>query len=245
MTSTCPVLLVVGVGPGLGLSVAHRFGREGYAVALISRSSDRHPGYLHTLADAGIEAAAFAADASDTAQLRAAISAARERFGRIDVLWFGPGALDTVRPGDITALTPDEVRAMSAAVLEPAVDAVGQVLPEMRERGTGGLLFAGGASSVVPMPALGALALGGAALRNYALTLHAALADEGVHAGTLTIGGLIERGDIHTALSADAAATGGTLPPTLDPDELADTVWTLYRDRDLVEAMAGEWLSRS
>jgi len=43
---------------------------------------------------------------------------------------------------------------------------------------------------------LGGLALSSAALRNYAITLHAALAPTGVYAGTLTIGGLIERGHL-------------------------------------------------
>jgi hypothetical protein len=43
------------------------------------------------------------------------------------------------------------------------------------------------------MPPLGGLALASAALRTYALTLHVALATAGVYAGTLTIGGLIER----------------------------------------------------
>ncbi len=33
-----PVIAVVGAGPGLGLSIARRFGREGFAVALISRT---------------------------------------------------------------------------------------------------------------------------------------------------------------------------------------------------------------
>jgi NAD(P)-dependent dehydrogenase (short-subunit alcohol dehydrogenase family) len=55
-TSTRPVLLVVGVGPGLGMSVAHRFGFEGYAVALISRSAARHDDYLRSLGDADIDA---------------------------------------------------------------------------------------------------------------------------------------------------------------------------------------------
>jgi hypothetical protein len=49
------------------------------------------------------------------------------------------------------------------------------VLPELTERGDGGLLFAGGLTSVVPMPPLAGLALFAAALRNYAITLHAAL----------------------------------------------------------------------
>jgi NAD(P)-dependent dehydrogenase (short-subunit alcohol dehydrogenase family) len=34
-TSARPVLLVIGVGPGLGMSVARRFGSDGYAVALV------------------------------------------------------------------------------------------------------------------------------------------------------------------------------------------------------------------
>jgi short-subunit dehydrogenase len=54
-----------GVGRGLGMSVAHRFGNEGYAVALVSRSAQRHADYLKSLADAGVDAAAFTADAAD------------------------------------------------------------------------------------------------------------------------------------------------------------------------------------
>jgi hypothetical protein len=60
----------------------------------------------------------------------------------------------------------------------------------MTERGSGGLLFAGGLSSVVPMPSLGGFALASAALRNCALTLHAALAPNGIYAGTITIADL-------------------------------------------------------
>ncbi len=65
MTSTSsPVLVVLGAGPGLGLSVAQRFGAAGYRVALISRSPQRHSDYLAALADNGIEAAAYVADAA-------------------------------------------------------------------------------------------------------------------------------------------------------------------------------------
>jgi NADP-dependent 3-hydroxy acid dehydrogenase YdfG len=226
-----PVLLVIGAGPGLGLSVARRFGKEGYAVALVSRSTTRHAGFLATLADSGVEAAAFAADVTDPARLRAAVDGARERFGRIDALWFGPGGVDGPPPGDIRTIDVAQARGSLEAMVLPAVDAVAQVLPAMRERGSGALLFAGGLSSVLPMPPLGALALAAAALRNHALTLHAALAAEGVYAGTLTIGGLVERGDIHAAVTANPELFGGAVAPTLDPDDLADTVWRMVTDR--------------
>jgi NAD(P)-dependent dehydrogenase (short-subunit alcohol dehydrogenase family) len=36
-----PLIAIVGAGPGLGLSIARRFGREGFAVALISRTQSR------------------------------------------------------------------------------------------------------------------------------------------------------------------------------------------------------------
>jgi hypothetical protein len=77
------------------------------------------------------------------------------------------------------------------------------LIPELTERGSGALLFAGELSSVVPMPALGGLTLATAALRNYAITLNAALQPVGVYAGTITIGGLIDRGDIYGAMQAN------------------------------------------
>lgn len=128
---------------------------------------------------------------------------------------------------------PDDASGARAALnsVVPAVDFASQLLPEMRERGSGGLLFAGGLSSVVPMPPLGGLALAAAALRNYAITLHAALRPVGVYAGTITIGGLIERGDIHRAMAGDAEL------PTINPDELAEQAWGLYRDGTEAEAV--------
>jgi NADP-dependent 3-hydroxy acid dehydrogenase YdfG len=236
MTSTsAPVILVLGVGPGLGMSVAHRFGKEGYAVALISRSADRHADYLSSLADAGVDAAAFTADAADPAQLRSAVNAARKHYGRIDVGYYGPAAMMSLA-GDITTLSAADADSALRDVV-PAVDFASLLLPEFTDRGDGGLLFAGGLSSVVPMPPLGGLALTSAALRNYAITLHAALQPKGIYAGTITIGGLIDRGDIHRAMQASPDLFGSVDVATLNPDELAETVWRLYTERTKAEAV--------
>ncbi|OBB26582.1 short-chain dehydrogenase [Mycolicibacterium peregrinum] len=229
-TSSSPVLVVLGVGPGLGLSIAQRFGADGHRVALISRTPTRHPDYLAALTGNGVEAAAYVADANDPEQLTAALGAVRERFGRIDVGYYGPAAFETAPTENLADLDAGGARAALNSVV-PAVDFASQLLPEMRERGSGGLLFAGGLSSVVPMPPLGGLALAAAALRNYAITLHAALRPVGVYAGTITIGGLIERGDIHRAMAGNAEL------PTINPDELAEQAWGLYRDGTEAEAV--------
>jgi NADP-dependent 3-hydroxy acid dehydrogenase YdfG len=225
--------VVIGAGPGLGMSIAHRFGREGHAVALISRSGARHAGYVSSLAEAGVEAAAFTADVRDRDRLLSVLAAVAERFGSIDLVYYGPGAADPASlPVPIAQTDADGVREAMSWVY-PAVDVVAAVLPGMTERGDGGLLFAGGLSAVLPMPGLGALALSSAALRNYALTLNAGLADKGVYAGTLTIGGLIERGDIHTLVTSQPGRFGAV--GTLNPDRIADEAWRLYTERDRAE----------
>ncbi|WP_433150195.1 SDR family NAD(P)-dependent oxidoreductase [Actinomadura nitritigenes] len=234
MTATT---VVIGAGPGLGMSIAHRFGREGHAIALVSRNASRHSGYLASLASAGIEATSHPADIRDRDGLLLALDAITARHGAIDVLYYGPGAADPA--GRPLPITETDVPAAQEAMgwVYPAIDAVRAVLPGMLERGDGALLFAGGLSSVVPLPMIGNLAISSAALRNYAITLNAALADQGVYAGTLTIGGLIERGDIHRVFLAESERLGGMTVGTLDPDDLADAAWNLYKNRDSAEAI--------
>ncbi|WP_234347717.1 SDR family NAD(P)-dependent oxidoreductase [Streptomyces specialis] len=233
--------MVLGAGPGLGMSMAHRFGREGFAVALISRHRPRHEAYLASLAEAGVPAASFTADVRDRHQLLAALDAARERFGRVDVAYYGPSAADPgALPAPIDRTDAASVREAMNAVY-PAFDVVGGLLPGMTERGDGALLFAGGLAGVVPLPQLGALAISSAALRNYALTLHAALADRGVYAGVLSIGGLIERSDVHRMVTARPERFGRLGLRTLDPDRIADAAWDLVARRDRAEAVFNTW----
>lgn len=224
--------VVIGVGPGLGMSIARRFGREGHPVALISRSDARHAGYLAELAGMGIEAEAYVADAQDPEALRSAL----DRIGPVEIVYYGPNAVSP-RGFDgpmapIDTATSDDIRAAMAWVY-PAVDVVQHLLPGMLERRRGTFLFATGLSAVRPMPMMGALAVPTAGLRNYALTLNATVADRGVHAAALVIGGLLERGDIHAHVLAHSDTYGAI--PTLDPDVVADAAWDLHVSRDRAE----------
>ncbi|MQY18660.1 SDR family NAD(P)-dependent oxidoreductase [Nocardia macrotermitis] len=232
MTNTARTAVIFGVGPGLGMSMARRFGREGYRIALISRSDTRHGDYLAELSALDIEATAHTADVTDLDQLTAVL-AEIAASGDIEFVYYGP---TTGRPVPITEV---DVRTAQAGfeLLWPVIQVVDTVLPGMLERGAGGFIISGGLSSVRPMPMLGQLALVVAALRNYALTLHPALAEQGVYAGTLTIGGLIERGDIHAAMTADPATSVAVQEHTLDPDEVADTAWEMYQKRDRAETI--------
>lgn len=58
-----------GVGPGLGTSLAFKFGRAGYRVALVARRAALLKELVATLAAEGIEAAALPADLTHIAGL--------------------------------------------------------------------------------------------------------------------------------------------------------------------------------
>jgi short-subunit dehydrogenase len=79
-------IAVLGAGTGLGVSMARRFGREGFRVALVARRRDRLDALAAQLADEGIESAAFTADLADPVQIPALVGEIRESLGRIDVV---------------------------------------------------------------------------------------------------------------------------------------------------------------
>ena len=58
--------VVVGVGPGLGASIARRFSKGGFPVALVSRSAENSRSLVEDITKAGGKAAAYSANAADT-----------------------------------------------------------------------------------------------------------------------------------------------------------------------------------
>jgi NAD(P)-dependent dehydrogenase (short-subunit alcohol dehydrogenase family) len=227
------VIAILGAGPGLGMSMAGRFGREGFAVALVSRTDARHAGYRAELAADGVESRSYAADVTDPEQVGDVLARIATDLGDIDTVYYGP--VSATAGSGIVALPEADaaaVRAPFEAMVLPAVGVVAAALPPMLQRGDGALFFGGGLSGLRPMPMLGNVAPAVAALRMYVLTLAAAVKEKGVYAATLTIGGLIERGDIHRMFVEQGASL-----PTLDPDEIADTAWRMYVARDEAEAV--------
>ncbi|OHV27727.1 hypothetical protein BBK14_19480 [Parafrankia soli] len=223
--------------------MARRFGRAGHPVAIVSRSDTRHERYLAHLAADGTTAIALVADVLAAEQQAAVLARVVERLGPIEVLYFGPaGMAPSDFPVPIDQIT-GESALRALAVVPRAVDAVASVLPGMIARDSGVILLPTGLSAVRPMPPLGNLALAAAALRTYAVTLHAALAGTGVYAGSLVIGGGIRGGDIFEAMAGhrvEGLAGSGLdehrlAAVSLDPHEIADRAWRMATARDRAE----------
>src|SRR5262245_61667983 len=147
-TKLIPVAAVVGVGPGLGASLARRFA-NGYAVAIVARRLD----YLQSLAGeiraAGGQVLEIPADVGDRAQVESAFKTIRERLGSPEVLLYNAGSGTW---GAITDITPEQyednwrVNAYGAFVSAKAV------VPDMIARGRGVILFTGATAGVKAGP---------------------------------------------------------------------------------------------
>src|SRR5258707_3397769 len=149
-------IAVFGVGPGLARSVARRFGREGFQVALVARNQYRLDAYTGDLAADGIRAAGFAGDITDRDALPGMIEAITARFGPIDVLVYAPSGLDllnsaaAVRDADAASFEfPLDL------LLRPPATLIRQVLPGMLERGAGPVPFGLPPTASVPVPPFG------------------------------------------------------------------------------------------
>jgi len=206
---TRPVSAVVGVGPGLGLAVARRFGRDGYRVALVGRRADALEGYRESLQAVDVDAEGFVADAGDPATLEAAFGAIRERLGDPSVLVYNAAVLE---PGLSADLAPGKLARDFDVNVIGALAAAQQVLPAMRAAGAGTIVFTGGGLSLEPYPRYTALAAGKAALRSLAFSMHKEFAPDGIHVAVVTVCGLIAPGT------------------PFDPDRVADAYWQLHAE---------------
>ncbi|MBB5391507.1 MULTISPECIES: SDR family NAD(P)-dependent oxidoreductase [unclassified Herbaspirillum] len=110
MISELPVALVTGSASGIGLAIARRLSREGYAVVVHSRSSvDAGRQIAGELRDAVY----FQADLSIEADRRHLVEQALERYGRLDVLVNNAGISRIIAHSDLLAATSDVWRELN------------------------------------------------------------------------------------------------------------------------------------
>ncbi|MEU2225401.1 SDR family NAD(P)-dependent oxidoreductase [Streptomyces sp. NPDC018347] len=204
---------IVGAGPGPGAAVARRFGREGFRVGLVARDRERLDALAGALAAEGITARGCTADVRRPEELAAALGELAEALGTIEVLQYSPVPhRDFMRPVLDTGHR-DLVGPIEFSVYGP-VAAVQRVLPGMRRLGRGTILFVNGGTAAVPHPERAGTSVAFAAESAYGHLLHERLAAEGIHVAQLVIPGAITRGHARK-----------------DPDALAETLWSLHRDR--------------
>lgn len=196
-------IVVVGVGPGIGVAVARRFVREGMSAGLIARSEEKVKAAADALA--GAEVLAVTADSTDEVGLRAALDRVINAHGVPDVVVYNAAVIQPDAVGDLTAQQQLDAWAVNVV---GAITTAAYVVPSMVERGHGTFIITGGMPE--PKPAYVSLSLGKAGVRTLVTLLDQQYGAAGIHAATVTVG-------------------GGVAPGSLwDPEDIADHYWRLH-----------------
>jgi NAD(P)-dependent dehydrogenase (short-subunit alcohol dehydrogenase family) len=195
--------IVIGVGPGLGTSIARRVAREGLPVGMIARSAATIGAALTALSD--FDVIGVAADVADEVALRAGLDEIVERFGVPELLVYNAAL---VRRDAIGELTAEQQLDAWAVNVVGAITAAAHIGPRMAGTGTGTIVITGGMPQ--PSPEQTSLSLGKSGLRTLADLLAKTYEPLGIHVATVTIAGPVAPGT------------------AFDPDIIADQYWRLH-----------------
>ena len=135
-----PVCAVVGAGPGNGAAFARRFTAEGYAVALLARST----GLTSRLAQELPLARAYVCDVGDLAMVERTFASIESDLGSVDVLIYNAGKGVW---GSAEEVTFEDFEAAWRTNTFGAFAAARCVIPAMKRRGAGHIIFIGATAS--------------------------------------------------------------------------------------------------
>lgn len=144
------VILVTGASSGIGAGIARELGRAGAKLVLGARRTDR----LEELAaEIGGGPLVRRLDVTDRADVAAFAAAARERFGRVDVIVNNAGIMPL---SAMASLKVEEWDRMVDVNIKGVLHGIAAVLPEMTARGSGHIVNIAsiGALQVFPMAAV-------------------------------------------------------------------------------------------
>lgn len=196
-------LVIIGVGPGLGLSIARRFAREGLSVTLIARSAATVRAAADALAPTGVPVLALNADSTDETGLRAALDTAAEKFGPPDAVVYNAAIIQADRPGELSIRAHQDAWAVNVV---GALIAAAHVAPTMAPHGT--FIITGGMPE--PKPDYVSLSLGKAGVRTLVTLLDLQYGSAGLHFASVTVAGAVAPGT------------------DFDPDDIAEHYWHLH-----------------
>ena len=163
---------ITGAGRGIGAAAAHRLARGGWRVVLLARSAAEIQNVAAGISQHGGAALELPGDVSDEQAVNAAVRAAVERFGGIDLL---VNAAGTVHLGPVAEMSLQAFERVMAVNARGVFLTCRAVWPVMAARGGGVIVNV--TSMAAGDPFTGLAAYGGS--KAFVETLTRGLADEG------------------------------------------------------------------
>ncbi|NTF42018.1 SDR family oxidoreductase [Rhizobium rhizogenes] len=131
------VVLITGASSGIGAGIARELGAAGAKVMLGARRTDRLEALADEIRQSGGEAMTRRLDVTDRADVAAFAEAARQGFGRVDVIVNNAGVMPLSL---IASLKVEEWDQMVDVNIKGVLYGIAAVLPEMTARGSGHII---------------------------------------------------------------------------------------------------------
>lgn len=176
--------LVTGASSGIGRGIARALAQEGASVFIVARRENLLQELVSELEAIGVKASYLAADLSDPATPQKAVAAASE-LGPVELLLANTGGPPPGRAEDLTIKT---LHQGFVTLFAPAVRLVGEVLPGMKSRGFGRIVFVTSSAVKEPIEDLVVSNSVRTGITGYAKTLAREVAGSGVTVNCLAPG---------------------------------------------------------
>ncbi|KAL2793513.1 putative NADP(+)-dependent dehydrogenase [Aspergillus keveii] len=217
------LLLLLGSGPGIGVSVASRFARSHFgAVALVARNAEQlskdRATVLAAVAEAGraVEVRTWQADISDLSLLEKTLKEVEE-FGAVECVYFNAAR---VAPSPLLEFPVEKIEAdfrVSALSLYVTARWAMPLLAKNDSHSPDwnpAFLVTNSLLPASPFPDWFALSMTKAAQANLVKSLEKAFSSQGVHVGLVVVWGMV---------STESAG--------LNPGNIAEQAWKLYSQK--------------
>jgi len=137
MSNNNKVVLITGASSGIGEATARTLGANGHQVVLGARRTDRLEKIVAEIRQAGGTAEFRKLDVADRADVQAFVDFARQKFGRVDVMFNNAGVMP-VSP--MNALKTDEWDRIIDINIKGVLNGIATVLPVMEAQGSGHII---------------------------------------------------------------------------------------------------------
>jgi NAD(P)-dependent dehydrogenase (short-subunit alcohol dehydrogenase family) len=210
------VCVVVGVGPGNGAALGRRFAKEGYAVALLARSTE----ISEPLAKSLEGARAYSCDVTDAESVTRTFDAIERDMGAVHTLVYNAG---TGTWGSVEEIDPAALEGSFRVNTLGLLHAAKRSIPSMKAQGTGNIVVIGATSSRRGMARTAAFAPAKAAQKSLTESMARHLWPQGIHVSLIIVDGVVD------LPRTRAGAMFKDKPDDffIAPDDLADTAFHL------------------
>jgi NAD(P)-dependent dehydrogenase (short-subunit alcohol dehydrogenase family) len=219
-----PVCAIFGAGEGLGKALAAKFSAEGCDMALVSRTEKGSEAAAEAAraANGDVRSVFFCADATQPETIESAFGEIVRELGPVDILIYNArGTFPACEPMDMTYDAMDDVFRVEVM---GAFAAAKSVIPAMRERGKGTLLFSSATAALRGSARYPLYAIGKFGLRALTQSLAKAYAKDGLHVAHIRLDC-----DLDVPIMRELYGDRYDPEALASPNDVAETYWWVHK----------------